>query len=373
LPSLRCGVVDDAALSREHERAAKILAYDDQAPDITHHCLTQIALTVRREAVNHIRGLGVLVCFILGAYGSAGAQSPAYPSKPVRVVIVFPPAGATDIVGRVAFQKVGEQLNQQFIIDNRPGAGGTIGAAIVAKSPPDGYTVMVYSATLVANAHLYKKLPYDALKDFIGVTPIARLVGVLVVHPSMPVRTVKEFIALAKARPGEISYGSAGVGAYQHLAGSLFANMAGLNMIHVPYKGGSPAAVATAAGEIQALLTPISEALPQIKSDRVRAIAVSSDKRVAQFPQLPTIGETVPGYEFISWMGSFVPAGTPRPIVEKLNAELKKAVTDSGVASNLNSQSLDPMHMSIEEFAKTLKSDYDKYEQVVKLSGARID
>jgi tripartite-type tricarboxylate transporter receptor subunit TctC len=289
------------------------------------------------------------------------------------VIIVFPPAGATDIVGRLAFQKLGEQAGQQFIIDNRPGAGGTIGAAIAAKSPPDGYTVMVYSATFVANAHIYKKLPYDALKDFIGITPMARLVGVLAVHPSLPVRTVKEFIALAKARPGEISYGSAGVGAYQHLAGSLFANMAGLKMVHVPYKGGSLAVVATASGEIQALITPISEALPQMKSGRVRPIAVSSEKRVAQYPALPTLGETVPGYEFISWMGSFVPAGTPRPIVEKLNAELKKAVADPSVVSNFSAQSLDPMHTSIEDFAKLLKSDYDKYERVVKLSGARVD
>jgi tripartite-type tricarboxylate transporter receptor subunit TctC len=306
------------------------------------------------------------------------AQAPAgtgqaYPSRPVRVVIVFPPAGATDIVGRIAFQKVAEQTGQQFVIDNRGGAGGTIGAAIVAKSPPDGYTLMVYSATLIANAHLYKKLPYDALKDFIGIAPIARLVGVLVVHPSLPVRTVNDLIALAKQRPGELSYGSAGVGAYQHLAGSMFSNMAGIRMVHVPYKGGSLAGVATASGEIQVLLTPISEVLPQIKSDRVRPIAVSSDKRVTLYPQLPTIGETLKGFEFVSWMGSFAPAGTPRAIVEKLNAELKKAVADPGVIANLSAQSLDPLHASIDDFARTLKADYDQYEKVVKISGARIE
>ncbi len=317
---------------------------------------------------------GFIVCSCVTSWAQAqSASAQAYPVRPVRVVIVFPPAGSTDIVGRIAFQKVGEQLNQQFIIDNRPGAGGTLGAAIVAKSPADGYTVMVYSATFVANAHLYKKLPYDAMKDFIGITPIARLVGVLVVHPSLPVRTVKEFIALAKTRPGDISYGSAGIGAYQHLAGSLLANMAGVKMVHVPYKGGSPAAIATAAGEIQVLLTPISEALPQITSQRVRPIAVSSEKRVPLYPQLPTIGESLPGFEFTSWMGGFVPAGTPRPIVEKLNAELKKAVADPAVQASLNAQSLDPMYASIEDFARLLKSDYDKYERVVKLSGASID
>ena len=224
-------------------------------------------------------GLVVLAC------GAAWGQ--AYPSKPVRVVIVFPPGGATDIVGRIVFQKVGEQVNQQFVIENRVGAGGTIGAAFVAKSPPDGYTVMVYSATLVANAHLYKKLPYDALKDFIGITPVARLVGMLVVHPSMPVRTMKELIALAKARPGDISYGTAGVGAFQHLATSLFTNMAGMNMVHVPYKGGGPAAIAMAGGEVQVMLTPISEVLPHVQSGRVRPIAVSSDKRDHPVPGPP--------------------------------------------------------------------------------------
>jgi tripartite-type tricarboxylate transporter receptor subunit TctC len=312
-----------------------------------------------------------LVSLVVFTCCTAWAQT--YPSKPVRVVIVFPPGGATDIVGRIAFQKVGEQVNQQFVIDNRVGASGMIGGAFVAKSPPDGYTLMVYSTTLLANAHLYSKLPYDPLKDFVGITPVARLVNLLVVHPSMPVRTVKDLIALAKARPGEITYGSAGVGALQHLSTSLFINMTGVNMVHVPYKGGGPAAVAAASGEIQVLLTPISEALPHVQSGRLRPVAVSSDQRVTQLPNLPTIGETVKGYEFSSWMGTFAPAGTPKAIVDRLNAELKKAVADPGVGSNLSSQSLDPMHMTPEEFARLVKSEYDKYEHVVKLSGARID
>ena len=223
---------------------------------------------MKRDGMSSVRFWGVLL--LVAGFAWAPLRAQAYPAKPVRVVIVFPPGGATDIVGRIVFQKVGEQLNQQFVIDNRAGAGGTIGAAFVAKSPPDGYTLMVYSATLVANAHLYRKLPYDALKDFIGITPVARLVGMLVVHPSMPVRTMKDLIALAKARPGEISYGTAGVGAFQHLATSLFANMANVNMVHVPYKGGGPAAIATAGGEVQVMLTPISEVLPHIQSDRVR-------------------------------------------------------------------------------------------------------
>ena len=316
-----------------------------------------------------IRLFGALLAALV--HGTLWAQP--YPSKPVRVVIVFPPGGATDIVGRIAFQKVGEQLGQQFIIDNRPGASGTIGGAFVAKSAPDGYTLMVYSATLIANAHLYRKLPYDTMKEFVGITPVARLVGLLSVHPSMPVRSMKELVALAKVRPGEISYGTAGPGAFQHLATSLLCNMAGINMVHVPYKGGGPASIAIAGGEIQVLLTPISEILPHIKANRVRPVAVTSTARTAQFPELPTIAETVKGYEFISWMGTFAPAGTPRPIIDRLNAELKKAVADPAVASNLNSQSLDPMHMTPDEFAKLLKSEYDKYERVVKLTGVRID
>jgi len=317
------------------------------------------------------RSLSALLGLVVSACGTAWAQQ--YPVKPVRVVIVFPAGGATDIVGRIAYQKVGEQLGQQFIIDNRPGASGTIGASFVAKSPADGYTLMVFSTTLVANAHLYKKLPYDALKDFVGITPIAKLIGMLVVHPSMPVKTTKELVALAKARPGEISYGTAGVGAFQHLATSMFANMAGINIVHVPYKGGGPAAIATAGGDVQIMLTPISEVLPHVKAGRVRPIAVSSDKRTAQFPEVPAIGETVKGYEFTSWMGTFAPAGTPKAIIDRLNAELKKAVSDPGVASNLNSQSLDPMYMTPEEFAKVVRADYEKYETVVKISGARMD
>ena len=310
---------------------------------------------------------------LFGAFACGPLWAQQYPAKPVRVVIVFPPGGATDIVGRIAFQKVGEQLNQQFVIDNRPGASGTIGGAFVAKSPPDGYTLMVYSATLIANAHLYRKLPYDTMKDFVGITPVARLVGLLSVHPSMPVRSMKELVALAKARPDEISYGSAGAGAFQHLATSLLCNMAGIRMVHVPYKGGGPASIAIAGGEIQVLLTPISEILPHLKANRVRAVAVSSSTRTTQFPELPTIGETVKGYEFISWMGTFAPANTPRAIIDRLNAELKKAVADPAVAANLNSQSLDPMYMTPDEFAKLLRAEYEKYEHVVKLTGVRID
>lgn len=318
-----------------------------------------------------IRLLGAFVGLIVLVCGTAWSQP--YPAKPVRVVVVFPAGGGTDTVARLVFQKVGEQLNQQFPIDNRAGASGMIGGAIVAKSPPDGYTIMVYSQTLLVNAHLYQKMPYDVLKDFTGISMLTRLVGMLGVHPSLPVRTTKDLIALAKARPGELLYGTAGVGAYQHLATSVFANMAGVKMTHVPFKGGAPAVVALMGGEIHAMITPIAELFPHINSGRVRAIAVTSDKRNAQFPAIPAIAETVKGYEFTSWFGCFAPAGTPKAIVDRLSAEISKAVADPDVAPKLSAQGLDPMHMGPEEFTKYVKVEYDRLKEVVKMSGARIE
>ncbi len=323
--------------------------------------------------MNTTRKLGACVGIIACACGTAWAQPAAYPARPVRVVVVFPAGGATDIVARFVFQKMSEQIGQQFPIDNRGGAGGIIGAEIVAKSPPDGYTIMVYSQTLVANAHLYRKLPYDPLKDFTGVSTLTRLVLMLAVHPALPVRNTRDFIGLAKARPGELLYGSAGIGASQHLSMSVLANMAGVKMNHVPYKGGTLAVQAMIAGEIQAILTPVAEVYPHLKSGRLRPIAVSSPQRTTQFPDVPAIAETVKGYDFTSWFGVFSPAATPRPVVDKLNAELKKAVADPDVAAKLSAQTLDPMHLSPEAFAKLILSDYDRLRSVVKMSGARIE
>ena len=317
-----------------------------------------------------IRWLGAISSLIMFACSTAWSQQ--YPSKPVRVVVVFPAGGGTDIVSRIIFQKVGEQTNQQFLIDNRVGASGMIGGAIVAKSPPDGYTLMVYSQTMLNNFHLYQKVPYE-LKDFDGVAMLTRIVGMLVVHPSMPVKTTKEFIALAKARPGQILYCTAGMGAFQHLATSVFAGMAGINMTHVPFKGGAPAVVALVGGEVQAMLTVIAEVHPHVLSGRLRPIAVSSDKRTTQFPDVPTIAETVKGYEFTSWFGAFAPAGTPKPVIDRLSAEIKKAMADPEVASKLSAQVLDPAYKTPEEFTRHLKSEYERMKDVVKQSGAKIE
>ena len=296
-----------------------------------------------------------------------------YPSKPVRVLIVFPPGGSNDVTARIVFSKMAAITGQQFVLENRGGAAGTIGSEQVAKSPPDGYTAMIQSTTHVANAHLYKKLPYDVLKDFIGVTTLARQVGVLLVHPSIPTKTGKELLALARKRPGELVYASSGNGSYAHMAMALFMSMAKINMVHVPYKGGGPANIALVAGETQALLTSLGSVTNYIQQGRVRALGVSSPDRSKQFPNIPAIAEFVPGYDFVGWVGCFVPAGTPRPVVDALNAALKKALEDPEISSKLLAQTLDPLYSTPEQFAERIQSDYRKYADVVKISGAKIE
>jgi len=297
----------------------------------------------------------------------------AYPVKPVRILIPWPPGGANDVVGRIVAVRMTEQLGQQFVVENRGGASGTIGSDLVAKGAVDGYTVMVHSATHVANPHLYKKLPYDTLKDFTGVTALAVQVGMLVVHPSLPARSVKEFVALGKARPDQVVYGSSGSGSFVHLAMALLNSVTNTKMVHVPYKGGGPATIALASGEIQAMTATIGSLIPHIQSKRVRPLGVTSAKRVKQYPDVPAIAESVPGYEFVAWIGAFVAAGTPRPLVDRLNGEFRKALAHPDTAKILGGQTLDPLPMSPEEFAKLLKADYDKYEKVIRISGARID
>ncbi|MGZ8156411.1 MAG: Bug family tripartite tricarboxylate transporter substrate binding protein [Burkholderiales bacterium] len=297
-----------------------------------------------------------------------------YPVKPVRVIVPWPPGGSNDVVARIVMQKMSDGLGRQFVIDNRGGASGVPGADFVAKSPPDGYTIMVHSAAHVSNPHLYLKVPYDTLKDFVGVAPLSVQIGMLVVHPSLPVKNVKEFIALAKSKPGQLTYSSSGNGSFVHLSMAMFAAMAGIKMIHVPYKGGGPSSISIASGETQAQMGTVGAVIQQVKQNRVRALAVTSERRVDAFPDLPTIAEAgVPGYEFTAWIGTFAPAGTPKPIVDRLNTEITKVLRMPDVAQNLKSQTLEPMIMTPEQFARRLKTDYDKYEKVVKLTGAKID
>ena len=321
-----------------------------------------------------MRSLVAAVVLVLGAlFPALSAFAQAYPAKPVRILVPWPPGGANDVVARVISQRLTEQFGQQVIVENRGGASGTIGSDLVARGPTDGYTLMVHSATHVANPHLYKKLPYDTLKDFTGVTALAVQVGMLVVHPSLPAKSVKEFIALGRARPEQIVYASSGSGSFVHLAMALLNASTNTKMVHVPFKGGGPAAIALASGEVQAMTATIGSLIPHITSKRVRPLGVTSAKRVSQYPDVPAIAESVPGYEFVAWIGAFVSAGTPRPIVDRLNAELRKALEHPDTARILGAQTLDPMPMSPEQFAKLLKNDYDKYERVIKISGAKLE
>ena len=299
--------------------------------------------------------------------GIAVAQN--YPVKTVRVVVPWPPGGANDIVGRIVAQRLADQTGQQFVIDNRGGANGNIGAEMVAKAPADGYTLMVHSAAHVTNPHMYKKLPYDALKDFTGVTPLAVQLGMLVVHPSLPAKNVKEYIALGRAQPGKIVYASSGSGSFVHLAMALINSMSNTQMVHVPFKGGGPAVVALASGEVQAMTATIGSVIPHLPSGRLRALGVTSATRMKQFPDMPAIAEGLPGYEFAAWIGAFVASATPKPIVDRLNGEIKKALENPEVVKAMSSQTLDPMYMGSEQFATRLKNDFDKYEKLVKMTG----
>lgn len=307
---------------------------------------------------------------VLCASGAVWSQ--AFPAKPVRVIVPFPPGGANDIVARIVLPKVSEQMGQSFVIENRSGAGGTIGSAVVAQSKPDGYTLLIQTvASHASNAHLYDKLPYDALRDFVGVSPIARVVSVLTVHPSLPSRSVKEFIALAKKRPNEILHGHSGVGSFTHMNGVYFESRAGIRMVQVPFKGGGPAVIALVSGETQAQVAAIGELIAHIKTNRVRPLGVTSAERIAQLPDVPTIADTIPGYESSTWVSAFAPAGTPKTIIDRLNTEVGKALKDADTAAKLAAQTLDPAHRSPEQLGQRLRSDYEVIGKLFRQAGVK--
>jgi len=308
-------------------------------------------------------------------FAPLAAMAQAYPSKTVRVVIPWPPGGSNDIVGRIVLQKMGESMGQQFVVDNRPGAAGSIGADVVAKAPPDGYTLMVHSTTHVGNAHLYgKKLAYDTMKDFTGVGLLSAQPGVLTVHPSLPVKTTKEFLVLARSRPGQILYSSSGNGSAPHLQMALLVSMAKLSLVHVPYKGGAPQVTALVSGETQVSFATVGTVINFIRQGKLRPLGVGTAQRIKALPDVPTISESgVPGYEMTPWVGMFAPAGTPKAIIDRLNAEVNKALKLPDVVQKLEKQALDPWTSTPEEFNARLKVDYDKYGQLIKLTGAKIE
>jgi len=309
---------------------------------------------------------------LLSIAAFAAAQN--YPVKPVRVVIPWPPGGANDIAGRIVMQKVAEAMGQQFPIDNRGGAGGTIGSDLVAKAAPDGYTLMAHSTTHVGNAHLYKKLPYDTLGDFAPVGLLTVQSAVLTIHSSLPAKTVRDFVGLARARPGEILYSTAGNGSIPHLGMALLASMSKTQLTHVPYKGGAQQVIALVAGESQASIATVASVVQHIRAGRLRALGLSAVRRSSALPDVPTIAEAgVPGYDMSPWIAVFAPVSTPRAIIERLNVEINRALKLADVAQNLSTQGLDPWPSTPEEFGARLKADYEKYGLLIKLTGAKVD
>jgi len=307
---------------------------------------------------------------------AAPALAQPYPSKPIRFVVPFPPGGPLDIMGRAIAQKLAEAWGQPVVVDNRPGAGGGIGAELVAKSPGDGYTLLMGAvSTHAINPSLYAKVPYDPQKDFVPVALVAQVPNILVVNPSLPVHSVKELIDYARAKPGALSFGSGSTGSTGHLAGELFKTMAGVDMVHIPYKGGAPAMQDLLAGQTQLMFDNLANALPQVKAGKLRALAVTTMKRAPAVPDLPTVAESgLPGFDLTTWFGVFVPAGTPPETVAKLNAEIVKALGSKDLVDRLAGMgAVPPENNTPESFAAFVRAEAAKYAQVVKSSGARVD
>ena len=321
---------------------------------------------------NRITCVTLTTCVLVA--GAASAQ-PNYPSKAIRYVVPFPAGGLLDIVARAIGQDLNKAWNQPVIIDNRPGAGGNIGADYVAKAAPDGYTILMGAvSTHAINPTLYSKLPYDPIKDFAPVTLITSVPNVLVVHPSLPVKTVKDLIALAKARPGQLNFASGSTGSAGHLAGELFNSMAGVQMTHIPYKGAAPAVIDLIAGHVSLMFDNLASALPNIKAQRVRAIAVTTLTRSPLLPNVPTISESgLKGFDVSTWFGIFAPAGTPPELVSKLNIEVVRILHTNEMRERLAALGAEPAGNKPDEFLAFIKAEIPKYAKVIKASGARAD
>ena len=317
------------------------------------------------------------LCFLLLAL--AGFATPAsaqtWPAKPVRVIVPFPPGGGLDFFTRIAAAKLQENLGQQFVVDNRAGAGGMIGAEAAAKSPPDGYTVLfASSAEITINQHLYPKIAYDSTRDFAPVSYAAHAPLLFSVHPSIPAKTLKEVIALARSQPGQLNYASAGTGGSQHLAGELLKSAAKINIVHVPYKGAGPAVVDMVGGHVSMGFTALPSSLPQAKAGKLRAIAVTSAKRSAAAPELPTFTELgYPQVDLVVWYGVLYPARTPPEIVNRLSSEIAKAVQTPDVKAKLIQQGVESVGTTPTEFAKIMQTEIQRYGKIIRDSGARPD
>ncbi len=318
--------------------------------------------------------LAPVMLVALTSLWTAAVIAQPYPSKTIRFIVPWPPGGGADVLSRIVSPKLAEALGQQIVIDNRGGAAGNIGAELAAKSPPDGYTIVfAYAGTHAINPSIYSKMPFQE-SDFTPIIWTAEVPQVLVVHPSLPVTTVKDLIALAKAKPGELTYGSSGSGAMNHLTGALFSMMTKTNLVHVPYKGGGPAAIALLSGEISMIFGEPASVVQQIKAGKVRAIAVTSGKHSLALPDLPTVAESgVPGYEVTSWNAILAPAGTPKEIIARLNAELNKIIAAPDMRQRLIDNGFEPVGGTPEKCGEKIHAEILKWAPVVKAAGIRVD
>jgi tripartite-type tricarboxylate transporter receptor subunit TctC len=318
--------------------------------------------------------LGPLAFAAALAAGHLPAAAQAYPAKPIHLVVGYAAGGSTDSVARLLGQKLAEELGQPVVVENKPGAGATIASDYVAKSAPDGYTLFMSTIANTINTTLYKRLSFDFERDFAPVSLVATVPNVLVVNPDVPAKTVKEFIALAKSKPGEINFGSSGSGSSVHLSGELFNMVAGVKLTHVPYKGSAPAAVDLMSGQIQAMFDNLSTALPFIKAGKLRALAVTSAERSPAAPDIPTMAEAgLPECEVLSWFALVAPAKTPKDIVDRLNAATVKALADPAVKQQFAALGADPVSSTPAVLADLIKSETAKWAKVVKASGASVD
>jgi len=305
---------------------------------------------------------------------AVAASAQDYPARPVRLVVPYAPGGPVDIVARITAQKLSEALGQQAIVENRAGAGGNIAVEFVARAAPDGYTLLMgANGTNAINPSLYKKLPVDPEKDLAPVSMVASSAMILVVHPSLPVASVQQLIALGRSRPGVISYASSGSGSTAHLASELFKSMAKIDLLHVPYKGAGPALTDLVAGHVQTMITAISSTLPYVKAGRLKALAVSSEKRVPLLPELPAVAEQLPGYEVTTWYGVFAPAGTPRPVIDKLNQALVRVLATPDAQGKLAALGADARTSTPEHFADSVRKERAKWAKIIQASGARAE
>ena len=313
--------------------------------------------------------------FVPLALSSLAAAADSYPSRPVRLIAPFSAGGGVDIVARYLALKLTEKWGQQVVVDNRTGATGIIGTEIAAHSPPDGYTLILgNAATHAVNVSLFKKLPYDAVKDFAPVTLIGRVPEMLVVHPALPAANVRELIALAKAKPGELTFGSAGAGSPPHLAGELFQFLAKVKLVHVPYKGSAPALADLIGGQISMYFSNILSAVPFVKSGRLRGLGVTSEKRSVVAPEIPTIAESgLPGYEDYNWYGILAPKGTPRAILTQLHADIVQVVRGRDMEERLTKDGAEVIASTPDEFARFIREEIDRYARIVKASGLRAE